>query len=89
MIIIAPDVMILKTDNKDFKGSDGKQVAYLNARILDTDGNLFELPVSKDLAPDLTDKTNLSGIARIELYAGKSKEGRAVNKLRLLGFEPE
>lgn len=80
--------MLLKTEHKDFKGTDGKQVSYLNAKILDTDGNLYELPVAKEAIESMPEGQS-SGYAKIELFVGKTKEGRSVNKLRLLGFEPE
>jgi len=89
-VISHEPVTLLKVTKSDFAGRDGKNVAYTTARILDDQGNVFELAVQSDIVPALQLlNPNPKGIATIDLYTGKDKAGKQINKLRLSAFVEE
>jgi len=86
MIFQTKALVLLRAEHKSFKGTDGSQVEYDQATLLDDEGNKFEMPIAKN-ATGIIGLEKTEGTATIELFVGKTSNGKAANKLRLHAFE--
>lgn len=97
MITTVRNIVLLKVEDKSFKSSEGKDVVFKEATLLDDDGNKFSCTVDADAYESVEGKESAKGEATLALFvrtnARIGKEGKpySVNelKMRLIGFEAD
>lgn len=87
IVVTQNDVTLYSVQHKTFKGRDGSDVNYFEAKLGDDEGNVFKCSVVREMGDDFTSIEKLSGVATFDVgvasYGGKDQV-----KLKLVGFTP-
>jgi len=85
------EMKLVKVEVRKFNGRDNKEVAYIAAKLIDDEGNVFEGPAEKSVLEKFEGKGKLDGSADIEVFTAQKQVGNGsmtIMKVRLHDFKP-